>query len=534
MMDLKTYRGSSMAEALAEVKKDLGKDAVILHARTTKAGGVLGFGGKPLVEITAAPADAARPVSRSSSPVRAARADAFRSEEWKREADPALATLARASGTASSTPAASPASQQSAEPPMIRTRAVDVANISPRAALESRQSAGHASGPSASQPAMSVVPVASRPVSDLAAARLGALNPPRPANDRPTSDRLSTPTRLAPDSQTAWSSLEDELASIKRLVGQVLQCARRSPAVMASDNPGAAVMNLGGMPTPLFDDYMLMLDAGLDGALAEQIAGRIRDELDPAELADAAIVRNAVLRHIAALVPTRSSAAPGIGDAPLTIALVGPTGVGKTTTIAKVAATYKLRHGRRVGLITSDTYRIAAVDQLRTYANIIGLPLKVALTPQEMASARATLSDCDVLLIDTAGRAPTDAARLDELRRFVDACRPDEVHLTLSAASSEAVLLRAAERFRSAVLEPSHVLFTKLDEAVTLGTLANILPKIGLPIGYVTTGQEVPDQIEAASADRLARLILQRGEDSRSPSRLAAPSVAAPKDAALA
>ncbi len=476
-MDLKTYRGSSMAEALAEVKKDLGKDAVILHARTTKSGGVLGFGGTPLVEITAAPAEAS-----TKPPLRRAdrtpqKNDGFLAADWKQEADPALATLARATTSGSSDRTREP------EPLVAMSRPVDIANISPRAA-------------SANARAVS---------SPLAAASV-----PAPAK----SDRLSTPVRLAPESQAAWSSLEDELTSIKRLVGQVLQCARRGPTVAPS---AAGVVNVGGMAPALFDEYMLLLDAGIDAATADELAGVIRDELEPAELADASIVRTAVLRHLAARLPTRPSATPGMADGPLTLALVGPTGVGKTTTIAKLAATYKLRHGRRVGLITSDTYRIAAVDQLRTYANIIGLPLKVALTPQEMISARASLADCDVLLIDTAGRAPTDSARLEELRKFVDAARPDEVHLTLSAASAEPVLLRAAERFRGSVLQPTHVLFTKLDEAVTLGGLVNIAPKVGLPVGYVTTGQEVPDQIEIASSDRLARLVLQRGEDGRLP-----------------
>lgn len=496
-MDLKTYRGSSMAEALAEVKKDLGKDAVILHARTTKSGGVLGFGGTPMVEITAAPADAStRPPARRAD--RATRSnEGFLAADWKQEADPALASLARATGGVAAEGGASSgrrsavtelsSSNAELDPLMVRNRPVDVATISPRATN------ANAKG--------------------QATSGITAANIPVPAK----SDRLSSPVRLAPESQAAWSSLEDELTSIKRLVGQVLQCARRGPTASSSITSGSGVVNLGGMAPALFDHYMLLMDAGIDTAVAEQIAGAVRDELEPAELADSSIVRNAVLRRLAMLLPTKASATPGMANGPLTIALVGPTGVGKTTTIAKLAATYKLRHGRRVGLITSDTYRIAAVDQLRTYANIIGLPLKVALTPQEMASARASLADCDVLLVDTAGRAPTDSARLDELRKFVDAARPDEVHLTLSAASSEPVLLRAAERFRGSVLQPSHVLFTKLDEAVTLGGLVNIAPKVGLPIGYVTTGQEVPDQIEIASSERLARLVLQRGDEVAAP-----------------
>jgi energy-coupling factor transporter ATP-binding protein EcfA2 len=147
-----------------------------------------------------------------------------------------------------------------------------------------------------------------------------------------------------------------------------------------------------------------------------------------------------MLRHIAAKMPVVgnvSRAARAEGGRPLTIALVGPTGVGKTTTIAKLAAAYKLRQGKKVGLITSDTYRIAAVDQLRTYATIIGLPLKVAMTPREMSAACSAFADCDAILIDTAGRSQHDANRLEELSAFIQACSPDETHLVLSATVAE-------------------------------------------------------------------------------------------------
>lgn len=195
---------------------------------------------------------------------------------------------------------------------------------------------------------------------------------------------------------------------------------------------------------------------------------------------------------------------------PLTIALIGPTGVGKTTTVAKLAAAYKLRQGKRVGLITSDTYRIAAVDQLRTYASIIGLPLKIVLTPQETAAAWNSLAhECDAVLIDSAGRSQHDASRIDELRRFVDAVKPHETHLVLSATTGPGVMLHQAQKFHA--LNPSRIILSKLDEAVLLGPLVGALHRIGLRLSYITTGQEVPDHIELASADRLARALLAGG-----------------------
>src|SRR5262249_52854102 len=141
---------------------------------------------------------------------------------------------------------------------------------------------------------------------------------------------------------------------------------------------------------------------------------------------------------------------------------------------------------KRVGLVTCDTYRIAAVDQLRTYANIIGVPLRVPMSPEEMTAACEALAGpaggafgteaagrgCDVILIDTAGRSPNDAGRIDELRRFIDAARPHEIHLVLSGTASESCLLRAARQF--AAVRPDRVILTKLDEAVNFGIVVSV------------------------------------------------------------
>jgi flagellar biosynthesis protein FlhF len=156
--------------------------------------------------------------------------------------------------------------------------------------------------------------------------------------------------------------------------------------------------------------------------------------------------------------------------------------------------------------VTSDTYRIAAVDQLRTYANIIGVPLHVAHSPEQMAEAMEACRGVDVILIDTAGRSPGDVGRLDELRRFLDAAQPHQVHLVLASVASEGSLLRTAAQF--AVASPTRVIFTKLDEAASFGVLVNVAGRLNVKLSFLTTGQEVPDDIEPGRADRLARLIL--------------------------
>lgn len=292
-----------------------------------------------------------------------------------------------------------------------------------------------------------------------------------------------------------------ELADIKLLVNQVLQSA---PA----QSPGGAA---GAMPEALFKQYLRLLEAAVSREIADGIIGAVRDELSPAELSDESIVRATILRHLAGLIPvaeqTTRSSTPGDGR-PITIALVGPTGVGKTTTIAKLAAAYKLRQGKSVGLITSDTYRIAAVDQLRTYASILGVPLKVVMTPGEMDAAVRSFGNFDVVLVDTAGRSQHASERLQELAAFLDAASPHETHLVLSSTASEGVLVQAAERFIEAGIRPNRLILSKLDEAVNFGVVVNVARKISAKLSFITTGQEVPDHLEPGRPDRLARMIL--------------------------
>lgn len=308
---------------------------------------------------------------------------------------------------------------------------------------------------------------------------------------------LAVSAPFAPSSSEAAASIEQELSAIKSMVSRVL----------ATSNGAHTPL----MPEALQQHYLRLIEAEVASELANEVIAGVREDLSTAECDNPEAVRRAVLRRVAAHIPVCDEPAVPAPERqsdgrPRTIALIGPTGVGKTTTLAKLAATYRLRHGRSVGLITSDTYRIAAVDQLRTYANIIGLPVRVAATPREMKDACESFSDRDIVLIDTAGRSPSDKTRLDELREHLEVARPHETHLVLSAASGERALLAAAERF--APLGASRVILTKLDEAVSFGVLLNVLRRVDRRLSFVTTGQEVPDHIEAGRPDRLARLIL--------------------------
>lgn len=188
------------------------------------------------------------------------------------------------------------------------------------------------------------------------------------------------------------------------------------------------------------------------------------------------------------------------------IAAIGPTGVGKTTTIAKLAARAKFDQRKRVGLVTVDTFRIAAVDQLHTYAEIMGLPMRVVGSPVEIRSAIDSLSDCDQIFIDTAGRSPRDEVQVQQLRAILTAACPDETYLVVSATSGGKVLKEVRDQFGR--VQPTAMVLTKLDEVETIGNALEFLATASMPISYVTNGQDVPHAIDLAHAEDLARRIL--------------------------
>ncbi len=484
-MKLKTYRAATMAEALTAVKKDLGKEAVILHTRSVKVGGLLGFGKKTMIEITAAdePVNAARRGAQPKGKVETVGAGQGGGQGTQK---PILAATAaanayrRAAEMAGNAGTPAGAQRQAAMPARVELKPTHVPAPVPQ---QTQPQAARA----AEEPTL--MSVRGRRVAEQAAQ--SGMYVPREEMAR----REPVPVSL---DGSADASVYRELADIKMLVNQVLHSNPASSAGVAA----------GAMPEALFQHYLRLLESSVSREIADAVIGAVRDELTPGEMHDASIVRTTVLRHIAGLIPVADAGnVPQTRQGePLVIALVGPTGVGKTTTIAKLAAAYKLRHGKSVALITSDTYRIAAVDQLRTYAGIIGLPLKVVMTPEEMAHAVASLRGYDVVLIDTAGRSQFNADRIAELRQFVDAANPTEVHLVLSSAASEPVLMRTAESF--ATLRPDRVILTKLDEAVNFGVIVNVTRRLGTALSFITTGQEVPDDIERGQPDRLARMVL--------------------------
>ncbi len=319
-------------------------------------------------------------------------------------------------------------------------------------------------------------------------------------------DREATPAPVAapapapaPRTTERFAKLHTDIDDLRGMVHEFLT-KRSAPALLPeSDGVRAAreVLTAAQVAPDAVQRIVMLLRANLPAdATAAQGTERLRAYVG-AVLQTAGPVPIATRRR-------QSDRADGVR--PYRVALIGATGVGKTTTLAKLAATVSLAQGRQVGLLTMDTFRIAAVEQLGRYAQILNVPFQAIERADELAQAMAAAPNVAVWLLDTAGRSPRDDARLKELAPVLDAFAPDETHLVLSAATAAASQIAAWKRFSQ--LRPNRLLLTKLDEAEHFGFVLELAVRTRLPFGYLTTGQNVPDDIEAADVHRLTDLVL--------------------------
>lgn len=196
-------------------------------------------------------------------------------------------------------------------------------------------------------------------------------------------------------------------------------------------------------------------------------------------------------------------------EGPRIVLFIGPTGVGKTTTIAKLAGRYCVEEKKKVALLTADTYRIAAAEQLRTYANILETPFRIIYTPEELQAAVEDYWDCDYIFIDTAGRSHQNTDQLEKMKEMVAALkRPEsyQVFLVLSATTKYRDLQKIADCYGK--IADFELIFTKLDETEAVGNLLNMKLYTDAPIAYVTCGQNVPDDMEAFNPQKTVKQIL--------------------------
>ena len=460
-----------MQAALQLVRKELGANAVILHTRHITHRRVLPWcKARQEVEITAGLRVADRP---SAKPLRKNQLTASR----------AAAQAGTKSDQRSASTTSLPAGRRPAQP----------GAVSSGVGRRSDRRPGLTPLPSPGKANQAAAPVASRLQSAAATGQTAA--PARPAKQQlresgPTAPPI-LPANRQPGESGSTAVLDQRLDSIQKM----LEHLRRSSYVGGSHE----------IPAELFCLFTELVDAGVDEDLARDLIAQLGQNGTPAQLKDGRAAKALLAAMIQSEIRCSEPIKPIRGKRRV-VALVGPTGVGKTTTLAKLAAGFRLRDGVKMGLVTADTYRIAAVEQLRTFAEIIELPMKVVTSPREMRRALDELSGLDLVLIDTAGRNPHDELKMRDLKSLLAEADADEVHLVLSLTASLRSLQAAGKKF--AVAGTTSMILTKFDEAAGMGTLLSVARRVRLPISYMTTGQDVPNDIEPANAGRIARTIL--------------------------
>ena len=438
---------------MEQIKDELGSNAVLLHTKKYREGGVLG--GEEMIEVTAAVDETQPRTPRASS-------------AYVPPASPILPTNVVNQ-------------YRMNEQPMTDGGMMAGGSVPP-AYDAYAQEVPSAYAAAQAVPAAPVYPQGQYPVQLTASVQ----SVPAYETSPPPAPSVSVPPSAAEQNGSAERirMLEDELAQMKTMLA----------SMMAESKPKEIVS---------IRDALRRQD--VRDELCEDLSGKIPiadanlDSLDPR-------ATEVLAGYLAQVMKFTDGLHPGTHGARV-FAFIGTTGVGKTTTLAKIAAHFVLEQNLKGALITADTYRISAVEQLKKYAEILGLPVEVVYSAADLRKAITRHRSKDFILVDTAGRSQYNEFQMDELKDFLAAHPRMEKHLVVSATTKEQDAAQIIERF--APCHPDRIIFTKTDETQTVGMVLNLLADHSLPLSFLSNGQSVPDDIIPATAERLAELLLR-------------------------
>ena len=348
------------------------------------------------------------------------------------------------------------------------------------------------------------VTVALEEESEKYSAAVSAISANAPGQNKVEEPVKSTPVIETPEKRDSNSAIEEKLDSLQSLLEQQLQKPEEEKT--EKEEEGEPVREESET-----DKFMRLLhDTMLENEVDEKYAQEIIDEIElinkpnmPFDYALANIYQKMILKF------GKSSGIEPASNGIKLVFFIGPTGVGKTTTIAKIASKFRVDEKKKVALLTADTYRIAAAEQLRTYANILEVPFRVIYTVEEISKAMEDFRDYDYIMIDTAGHSHQNSTQKDNMCNIiqsVDDKVEKEVHLVLSATTKYRDLISIADSYKE--LADYKLIFTKLDETTTLGNLLNLRLYTGADLSYVTYGQNVPDDIEDFNPQKTVKRLL--------------------------
>lgn len=465
-MQIKVFRAPTMKEAMAEVKEALGDDAVILHTKKTKDGGILGYGSKDVFEVTAAvdeetPSDVAG-LNKNSSDNNTDFFSNAKGDMPTVQPPKTVLSMYKTSGTKEGLLKAES---------VVSEKKGDINNINNTFIPMQKEDILHKSRIIKAED-FEKSPDEKDDKSSKEDAKFLEMAEKEMQESREKSEKIER--------------LEAELAEMKALLANFM----RKESTQTNISLQEAMEN--------HDVEKKILDAL---AATSGVGETLADAFSP----EAKVTLTAFFEK-----KLKFASGIELGERKKTakiVALIGPTGVGKTTTLAKIAAQLVLNQSVSVALITADTYRISAVEQLKTYSDIIGLPLDIVYNSDELRKSIRKYEDKELILIDTAGRSQHNEYQLDELKKLLKANSRIEKHLVLSATTKEKDARDIMEKF--SFCNPKRVIFTKVDETSSLGIIPNLLYEKDMALSYLANGQGVPDDINIADAEVLAGLFLR-------------------------
>ncbi|WP_339266219.1 flagellar biosynthesis protein FlhF [Paenibacillus sp. FSL W8-0187] len=477
-MRVKRYIVDTMPEAMQHIRTDLGADAVILSTKETKVGGFLGMFTRKKIEVIAAVEQAEK--SKGSAPMKSKVLPAVPSgavpKAYQRTAEISKPGTQTSTNSASNTDTASGVQHED-----DYSRFAEI--LSQVAASEEevnrqKNEVGHVQ-----QPAAAAQAAMRNDQTETAASveSVQSVQSSRGGQEESLSSRLG----ISESEQRVLEELKEMKEWIARLSRQNLEAQH--------------------LPEPLHFIRDQLLKQDLSAKLTEEwlTAAEEAWKANHMQMSEAEL-QNVIYKQAEAFLEGRIGG--GVQPETRIVYIAGPTGVGKTTTIAKIAAEQLFRNQRKVGFITSDTYRISAVEQLRTYASILNVPMEVVQSPGDMQRALQKLQDCDLVLMDTAGRNYRNELLVSELQSLFSHSDQSETYLVLSLTSKSSDMIEIADHFSKYELDK--VIFTKMDETGSYGSLFNLIDAHNLRLSYMTNGQNVPDDLLMADSERLCHLLL--------------------------
>ncbi|HZG15097.1 MAG TPA: flagellar biosynthesis protein FlhF [Candidatus Bathyarchaeia archaeon] len=448
-MRVKRYIVDSMPEAMEKIRIELGKDAIILNSKPIKTGGFLGMFSKQQIEVIAA-------VEEKNVVQPKAEAASKKEKLVATVPVPSAAQAYRNSGGGDSS---------------IRTLEKPVA-------VEARTPSMQPTATLQLQP--ETVPPKTMPIMPV-------------SSEQPL--RTGQTTAVRPQEQPAALENQDlaqELRDMREMFRKLL--------LKGNDKH---------LPSSIAQVRDHLLEQEVEEELVSTIIADLLKRFEQPEETTEEEALQAAMDVVRARISKHTEAPARIERTAKCAFFFGPTGVGKTTTIAKLAAECMLKEKRKVGFITSDTFRIAAVEQLRTYANILNVPMEVVFSPGEIGQALEKLRHCDLILVDTAGRNYRNDEYVTAIKELLDYGETSVHYLVLSLTAKYSDMQAIASNFCD--IPNARAIFTKADETKAYGPILNIVDRYKLALSYITTGQNVPDDIVLATPERVTKMIV--GDD---------------------